>query len=80
MNPKNLDLNLLMVFDAIAAEGNLTRAAKRLRMSQPAMGNTLARLRAALDDPLFTHRSGHDVHTARQVDRCTSASGARSHP
>ena len=53
VNVKNLDLNLLRVLDAILAEGNLTRAAQRLALSQPAMSNALARLRAALDDPLF---------------------------
>ncbi len=53
LNPRNLDLNLLAVFDAIIAEGNLTRASQRMAMSQPAMSNALARLRAALDDPLF---------------------------
>lgn len=53
MNVSNLDLNLLRVFDAILAEGNLTRAARRLALSQPAMSNALARLRDALGDPLF---------------------------
>lgn len=53
MKLRSIDLNLLAVFDAIAAEGNLSRAARRLGMSQPAMSNALARLRDALDDPLF---------------------------
>lgn len=65
MNPKNLDLNLLTVFDAIAAEGNLTRAAQRLAMSQPAMSNALARLRAALGDPLFTRTARGMTPTPR---------------
>ena len=39
MRPHKLDLNLLAVFDAIFAEGNLTRAAARMCMSQPAMSN-----------------------------------------
>jgi DNA-binding transcriptional LysR family regulator len=60
MNLRNLDLNLLAVFDAILTEGNLTRAAERLAMSQPAVSNALARLRATLDDPLFT-RSAHGM-------------------
>jgi DNA-binding transcriptional LysR family regulator len=41
MKLRSIDLNLLAVFDAIAAEGNLTRAANRLRISQPAMSNAL---------------------------------------
>lgn len=53
MNLRAFDINLLTVFDAIAAEGNQSRAAQRLGMSQPAMSNALARLRAALNDPLF---------------------------
>ncbi|WP_075791256.1 LysR family transcriptional regulator [Massilia putida] len=49
----SLDLNLLKVFDAIMSEQNLTRAADRLSMTQPAASNALRRLRAALDDELF---------------------------
>jgi len=53
-----LDLNLFTVFDAIYAEGNLTRAAERLNLTQPAISHALAKLRDRLDDPLFT-RHGH---------------------
>jgi DNA-binding transcriptional LysR family regulator len=53
MNLRSFDINLLTVFDAISAEGNQSRAAQRLGMSQPAMSNALARLRATLNDPLF---------------------------
>jgi len=45
-----LDLNLLRVFDAVARERHVTRAAQRLNLSQPAVSNALARLRAALND------------------------------
>ena len=62
MKLRSIDLNLLAVFDAIAAEGNLTRAAKKLGMSQPAMSNALARLREALDDPLFV-RTGRGMES-----------------
>ncbi|HLU64736.1 MAG TPA: LysR family transcriptional regulator [Kofleriaceae bacterium] len=48
-----LDLNLLRIFDALAAERNATRAARRLGMSQPAFSHALARLRRMLGDPLF---------------------------
>lgn len=54
MNLRAFDLNLLAVFDAIYSEGNLTRAANKLAMSQPAMSNALARLRRATNDTLFT--------------------------
>lgn len=53
VNLRSIDLNLLTVFDAIYAEGNLSKAAVKLAMSQPAMSNALSRLRAVLGDPLF---------------------------
>lgn len=65
MNLRSIDLNLLTVFDAIAAEGNQSRAASKLGMSQPAMSNALARLRAALDDPLFVRTAQGMTPTAR---------------
>lgn len=65
MNLRGIDLNLLTVFDAIITEGNLTRAAEKLGMSQPAMSNALSRLRAALDDPLFVRTAQGMTPTAR---------------
>jgi DNA-binding transcriptional LysR family regulator len=53
-----LDLNLLRVFDAVARERHVTRAAQRLNLSQPAVSNALARLRAVLGDELFLRRPG----------------------
>ena len=47
------DLNLLRVFDAVARERHVTRAATRLNLSQPAVSNALNRLRAALGGELF---------------------------
>ncbi len=49
----SLDLNLLAVFDAIFKDRNITTAARRLKLSQPAMSSALARLRKAFGDPLF---------------------------
>ena len=57
MRFEQLDLNLFQVFDVIYREGNLTRAAEALSITQPAVSNALARLRDSLDDPLF-QRSG----------------------
>jgi DNA-binding transcriptional LysR family regulator len=48
-----IDLNLLVALDVILAERNVTRAAARLSMSQPALSNALARLREGLGDPLL---------------------------
>jgi DNA-binding transcriptional LysR family regulator len=53
VNLKHLDLNLLVVFEAIYSAGNISHAANQLAMSQPAVSNALARLRELLDDPLF---------------------------
>ena len=47
------DLNLLPVFLALMEERNVTRAAERLGITQPALSNALARLRTMLRDPLF---------------------------
>jgi DNA-binding transcriptional LysR family regulator len=47
MNCDTLDLNLLVVFDAAMQERNLTRAGRRLGMSQPAMSHAMARVRHA---------------------------------
>ncbi len=54
MNLKKLDLNLLVVFEAVYSAANISHAAKQLGMSQPAVSNALARLRQLMDDPLFT--------------------------
>lgn len=53
MNYEQLDLNLLAVFDAVMTELNVTRAAERLHLTQPAVSNALKRLRYLLNDELF---------------------------
>lgn len=53
----SLDLNLLVVFDAIFKDRNITVAARRVGLSQPAMSSALARLRKSFDDPLFVRTS-----------------------
>ena len=57
MNFRHLDLNLLKVFDVVMAERNLTRAADRLAMTQPAVSHALKRLREALGDELFVRQA-----------------------
>lgn len=54
VNLAAIDLKLLVVFDAVMAERNVTRAARRLGMSQPALSNALGRVRHLLKDQLFT--------------------------
>ena len=53
MKLSSLDLNLLLVFEAVLREGSVAGAAKRLHLSQPATSHALARLRARLKDQLF---------------------------
>src|SRR5690554_2920181 len=60
VNFRTFDLNLLRVFDAVMREGNLTRAASQLAITQPAASNALRRLRDALDDELFV-RAAHGL-------------------
>ena len=53
MHFKNFDLNMLVALDALLTEGSVTRAAKRLRVTQPAMSNTLQKLRVHFKDELL---------------------------
>ena len=57
MSFRNLDLNLLKVFDAVMAERSMTRAAERLSMTQPAVSHALKRLREALGEDLFVRQA-----------------------
>jgi len=57
MNINNFDLNLLRAFDVLMQEQNVSNAAKRMHLSQPAMSNTLSRLRDLLDDPVLVRTS-----------------------
>ncbi len=50
---RNQDLNLLPIFDALVQEQQLSRAAERLSMSQPAVSKALKRLRLSFKDELF---------------------------
>jgi DNA-binding transcriptional LysR family regulator len=53
MNLNSLDLNLLVALDALLLEANVSRAAMRIGLSQPATSHALQRLREALRDPLL---------------------------
>ena len=50
---RDIDLNLLVSLDALLAESNVTRAAERLHLTQPAVSTQLARLRQIFGDPLL---------------------------
>jgi DNA-binding transcriptional LysR family regulator len=53
VNLDRFDLNLLVAFEALMTEGQVTRAARRLHITQPALSGALARLRAVFGDQLF---------------------------
>ncbi len=83
MNWNTLDLNLLVVFDAVMQEKNLTRTGQRLGLSQSAVSHALARLRHMLKDELFVRtpegmlptpraeRMAGAIHQALQAMRVT---------
>jgi DNA-binding transcriptional LysR family regulator len=55
---ESLDLNLLLVFDALLRTRSVTLAAEQTGMGQSGMSGALKRLRVALDDPLFVKTGG----------------------
>ncbi|PZV38566.1 LysR family transcriptional regulator [Mesorhizobium kowhaii] len=65
MRFKGLDLNLLVVLDALLAERNLTAAARRINLSQPAMSSAVARLRDFFGDELFSMSGRERILTSR---------------
>jgi len=60
-----LDTRLLLAFEALAAERNVTRAAERLGLTQQGMSGQLARMRELFDDPLFVRSRGGVIPTPR---------------
>lgn len=67
MTGKDFDLNLLKVLDALLAERNVTRAGNRLGRSQPAVSNSLHRLRTLLGDELLV-RDGKGLAPTRRAE------------
>ena len=65
VNLRTLDLNLLLIFDAVYGERSISKAAQKLHLSQPTVSNALARLRDRLQDPLFERSAGGMLPTAR---------------
>ncbi len=62
------DLNLLVVFDAIARFGSVSMAATHLSLSQPAVSHALNRLRKTVGDPLFTRAGRGFIATPRATE------------
>lgn len=65
---RRIDLNLLVILDALLSEQHVTRAAERLHLSQPAVSHALARLRDLLGDPLLVRAGSGLVPTARALE------------
>lgn len=76
MSLQRLDLNLLRVFEAVLAEGNVTRAADKLYLSQSAVSHALTRLRHALKDDLFIKDARGVKPTPRAIELARPVSEA----
>ncbi|MEU0312116.1 LysR family transcriptional regulator [Nocardioides sp. NPDC006273] len=63
MDLAHVDLNLLVAFDTLMVEQNVTAAARRLSVGQSAMSSTLSRLRALLNDPVLERQGRTMVPT-----------------
>ena len=64
---RRVDLNLLVIFETLMFEKNLTRAAEKLFLGQPAVSAALARLRDLFDDPLLVRNGRGFEPTARAL-------------
>lgn len=65
---RNIDLNLLRALDALLDERNVTKAARRLALTQPAVSGMLTRLRESFGDPLFVRTQRGIVPTERALE------------
>jgi DNA-binding transcriptional LysR family regulator len=63
MHISRVDLNLFVIFEAVYTEKSVTRASKRLNLTQPAISHALGRLRTMFNDPLFTRQGKLMVST-----------------
>ncbi|MUT24300.1 LysR family transcriptional regulator [Mesorhizobium japonicum] len=79
MRFKGLDLNLLVVLDALLTERNLTAAANSINLSQPAMSAAVGRLRHYFNDELFTMSGRERVLTPRAETLAPAVRGALLH-
>lgn len=67
MNLAAVDLNLLVAFEALMEERNVTRAGQRIGLAQPSMSSVLTRLRALFGDELFIRTAAGMQPTARAL-------------
>ena len=76
MNFDGFDLNLLVAFNALMLERNVTKAAALAGVSQPAMSAALSRLRRVFDDPLFIRSAEGLLPTAKAQEMAISVADA----
>jgi DNA-binding transcriptional LysR family regulator len=67
MDLRRIDLNLLVVFEAIVSEASVSRAARRLHLSQSALSHSLMRLREAFGDPILVRQGRSMEATPRAL-------------
>jgi DNA-binding transcriptional LysR family regulator len=79
MNLRSIDLNLLVIFDALMAERNITRAASRVGITPSAMSHALRRLRDTFNDELLERTARGMVPTQRAIEFWTSVRAALQH-
>ncbi|ETX00433.1 MAG: hypothetical protein ETSY1_11185 [Candidatus Entotheonella factor] len=72
MNLRNIDLNLLVIFDTLMEERHVTRAGRRVGLSQPAMSSALNRLRQLLQDELLVRTPAGMEPTPRALALASS--------
>ncbi len=78
MNSNSVNLNLLLALEALLDERNVSRAAKRVGLSQPAMSHALRRLRELFEDPLLTRDGRVMAPTPRALEIVDSLRGGLS--
>ena len=73
---RSVDVNLIIVLDALLSERSITAAASAVGLTQPAVSSALTRLRRLLDDPLIV-RSGREFELTSELTRCNLSSRGR---
>lgn len=68
MKLADIDLNLLIFLDVLLDEQNVSRAAERMNITQPAMSNALKRLRTLMNDPLLVRTRNGMTPTPKAID------------
>ena len=68
MNLRSIDLNLLVIFDAVMAEQSISGAARSVGMTPSAVSHALSRLRQTFNDPLIERQPRGMVPTRRALD------------